>query len=380
MLDGERVLILRDPMDVAESFALDAEFAPVLDLLDGTRTVLQVRQSLRMRGVLDLPVEALTDFVENLSAEGWLDDDAFRDRWAAMHADFLDEDPRAARFAGMFYPADPHLLRSAYAGILGDAPRVREKSPVVGLLAPHGPLELVGPTLSQTLVELPKPEDLDCVVILGTDHGPGLLPYAAARRGFDTPLGPVPAHAELLDALDRRLEWAFREELRHRGAHSIELAAVSLRALYGDAVPPIVPILCGAGVLRTRDPQAAERFTATLEALLDGHRTLLWGSAELSHGGVAYGRPALDRAGVASLEDRDRACLDDLVRGRIGALSKKCKADHPQGRPSGGAVMNTLRQLLPDARAQLAAYRAVEIPTDAPSPSVAGFAGVRFLR
>ena len=378
--DGERVLILRDPMNVAESFALDAEFAPVLDLLDGSRTVLQVRQSLRMRGVLDLPVDTLSDFVDNLRAEGWLDDDVFRERWAAMHADFLDEDPRVARFAGLLYPADADTLGAAYRNIFGESPRTRVDSPVVGVLVPHGPLDLVGETLARTLTDLPRAEDLECVVILGTDHGTGLLPYAAAHRGFDTPLGPIPAHAPILDALDRRVEWAFREELRHRSAHSIELAAVTLRALYGDAVPPIVPVLCGPGVLRTRDPEAAERFSATLEGLLDGHRVLVWGSAELSHGGVAYGRPALDRSGVASLEDRDRECLDDLVRGRLAALSKKCRADHPQGRPSGGAVMHTLRQLLPDARANLAAYRAVEIATDDPSPSIAGLAGVRFLR
>ncbi len=379
-LEGERVLILRDPMDVAESFALDAEFAPVLDLLDGSRTVLQIRQSLRMRGVLDLPVDALAEFVDTLRVEGWLDDDTFRQRWAAMHADFLDEDPRAARFAGLLYPADPASLDAAYRDIFGDEPRTRGDSSVVGVLVPHGPLELVGETLAKTLTDLPRPEDLECVVILGTDHGPGLLPYAAARRGFDTPLGPLPAHTQILDALDRRLDWAFREELRHRSAHSIELAAVTLRALYGDAVPPIVPVLCGPGVLRTRDPEAAERFATTLEALLEGRRALVWGSAELSHGGVAYGRPPLDRAGVASLEDRDRQCLNDLIRGRVAALSKKCKADHPQGRPSGGAVMNTLRQLLPDARAELAGYRAVEVPTDDVSPSIAGLAGVRFLR
>ena len=385
-LDGERVLLLRDPMDVAESFALDAEFAPVLELLDGTRTVLQIRQSLHMRGVLDLPVDALTDFVHDLSAQGWLDDDAFRDKWAALHADFLDEDPRAPRFAGLLYPREPDAIRSAYAAVLGDRPRISPSSSLVGLLVPHGPLELVGEILAETLLDLPPAEDLDCVVVLGTDHGPGLLPFAAARRGFDTPLGVVPADEALLDALERRIEWAFREEVRHRGAHSIELSALTLRALYGDAVPPIVPVLCGAGVLRARGSEAAERFVATLELLLEGRRALIWGSAELSHGGVAYGRPPLDAAGVTALEDRDRDCLDDFVHGRLRALSRKCTLDHPQGRPSGGAVMSALRQLLPNARGELSHYRAIPIPDPMEEPdahargrSIAGLAGVRFL-
>lgn len=388
VLDGERVLILRDPMGVAESFALDADFAPVLDLLDGTRTVLQVRQSLRMRGVLELPVDELGAFVESLHDEGWLDDDGFRERWADLHAGFLEEDPRRPRFAGVLYPEARTELEAAFARALGPRCRTREGSDVVGVMVPHGPLDLVGEVLSHTLVDLPPADALDCVVILGTDHGPGLLPFAAARRGFATPLGPVAAHHGLLDALDERIAWAFREEFRHRAAHSIELSALTLRAVYGDAVPPIVPVLCGAGVLRSRDTEAAERFVDALEQLLVGRRALIWGSAELSHGGVAYGRPALDDAGIEALEDRDRGCLEDLVHARHSALARKCAQEHPQGRPSGGAVLSTLRQLLPDARAEVMTYRAAPLEpggtTSKPDGldrgrSVAGLAGVRLF-
>jgi hypothetical protein len=39
-------------------------------------------------------------------------------------------------------------------------------------------------------------------------------------------------------------------------------------------------------------------------------------SAELSHAGPAYGRPALDAEGVALLAERDLACIDSLRVGR----------------------------------------------------------------
>ncbi len=390
--DHERVLILRDPMGVAQSFALDAEFAPVLDLLDGTRTAAQIGQSLRMRGVLDLPKDDLEAFVGSLSDEGWLDDEVFRDRWASLHAAFLDQDPRHARFAGVLYPQDPAELRARFDHHVGHAIEHTPGCPLAGVLVPHGPLELVGPVMGRTLAQLPPAAEVECVLVLGTDHGPGLLPYAAARRGFQTPLGPVPTHGGMLDALERRIGWAFREEVRHRDAHSVELAAVALRAIYGPSVPPMIGILCGAAVLRARETEAGERFVGALERLVETRRVLVWGSAELSHGGVAYGRPALDRSGVAGLEDRDRSCLDDVVHGRLRALHRKCIEDHPQGRPSGGAVLSTLRQLLPEARAEVAAYQSVDIgpadsePADrepgehARGRSVAGLAGVRFYR
>ncbi len=379
------MLILRDPMGVAESFALDAEFAPVLDLLDGTRTPAQLGQSLRMRGVLDLPKDDLEAFVQSLSDEGWLEDEAFRDRWAALHADFLERDPRRARFAGLLYPQDPEQLQASFDQHLAEAIVETPGSALAGVLVPHGPIEHVSAVLRATLAELPPPAELECIIVLGTDHGPGLLPFAAARRGFETPLGPVAAHHPMLDALERRVEWAFREEVRHRGAHSIEMAAVVLRAIYGERVPPMMGILCGPAVLRARDPEAGERFIDALEQLTQDRAVLVWGSAELSHGGVAYGRPALDRTGLAALEDRDRDCLRDVVHGRLRALHRKCSEDHPQGRPSGGAVLSTLRQLLPQARAELAAYSTVDVDTSEPGEhaqgrSVAGLAGVRFFR
>lgn len=394
-LDGEQVLILRDPLGVAESFALDAEFAPVLELLDGTRQPKQIGQSLRMRGVLDLPQADLDAFVGSLSDAGWLDDDRFRDRWAALHAEFLDTDPRAPRFAGVYYPDDPQQLAAELHAVLGPASprgasrgsRIRSDSELVGLLIPHAPVDRMATVVEETLRDLPPADSLDTVVILGTDHGPGLLPYAVARRGFATPLGDVRADTALLDAIDRRLPWAYREEVRHRDAHSIELSVLILQALYGDAVPPIVPVLCGAQVLRARNSEAAERFVATLEGLLEGRRVLVWGSAELSHAGVAYGRPSLDDDALASVRARDEACLQDFASARHRVLASRCAEDHPQGRPSGGAVLTTLRQLLPDARVEVVRYHAssVSSPNDEPDQtsgerSVVGLAGVRLWR
>ncbi len=377
-LDGERVVILRDPMGVSESFALDVDFAPVLKLFDGTRTLAQIRQSLLMRGAMTLDADDLRRFVTSLSEAGWLDDPAFAELWASVHAEFIETDPRAPRHAGLLYPEHPPELRTALRGVLGDTARTRPETDIVGVLAPHGPLELVGEVLDSTLRDLPTAAHLDTVVVLGTDHGLGLLPYAVARRGFATPLGVVPADLPTLDALERRVDWVRREEIRHRDAHSIELALLPLQAIYGSQMPPIVPVLCSAGVLRGNDPSEAERFVAVLEGLLEGRRALVWGSAELSHAGPAYGRPALTDDSLDAIALRDRACLDDLVYGRTRALASRCREDHPQGRPSGGAVMTTVRQLLPDARAELASYTQRKSPGE--SQGRLGLAGVRFRR
>ena len=376
--DDEDMLVLRDPLGVAEPVAVAAQYGPVLDLLDGTRTPAQVRQSLIMSGGVDVDAADLRAFVDDLAEGGWLDDARFRERWEGLHAAFIDTNPRPARFAGLLYPEDPPSLRTRLGDHFADIERTRPGSDVRGVLIPHGPPEVVGSVVDRTLTELPPPGELELIVILGTDHGPGLTPYVATRKAFATPLGVVNNATETFDALQRRVPWIDREEIRHRDAVSIEVAVLYLQQLYGDGCPPILPVLCGQTVLRGRADGHASRFVAALEALTEDRPVLFWGSAELHHAGEAYGRPAVDASTAADLAARDEACLQDLAAARVDALASRCREPHSQGRMSGGAVMTTLASVLgADSRADVAAHETKTIPGSASS---IGLAGVRFRR
>jgi AmmeMemoRadiSam system protein B len=380
-MGGEDVLVLRDPLELAEPVAVAAEFADVLDLLDGSRTVAQIRQTLLMRGTHDLPAADLAEFVDNLGLEGFLDDERFLARWEALHEAFLDEDPRAPRAAGAFYPEDPETLAQQLESLVPDvAGRVVAGSDVIGVMVPHAPLELSGSVLDATLRDLPPAQEIDLVIALGTDHMPGLLPFAITPKRYGTPLGAVPAASAMVEALQRRLPWTTREEIRHRSALSLELAALQLRWIYGDACPPMLPVLCGQAVLRSTgagNQELIDRFTADLEALTDDRRVLWWGSAELSHAGVAYGRPQLDDAARDAVAQRDASVLSSLAASRLDDLERGASESHDQGRPSGGAVMSTLVRLLPVGyRAEVASYELAQPPGEA--TGAIGLAGVRF--
>ncbi len=375
--DGEDVVVLRDPLGVAEAVSVGAAYAKLLDLLDGTRTPAQVRQSLLMRDGLDVHAGDLDAFLADLSDAGWLDDAAFRARWEGLHTAFLDADPRPPRFAGTLYPDDPDALRRGFTAHLGEIDRVRPGSDVIGLLLPHGPADLCGSVVAATLCDLPAPDDIELVVVLGTDHGPGLTPYVATGKAFATPLGIVRNATDSFDALRRRVPWIDREEIRHRDALSIEAAVLWLQLAYGDACPPILPVLCGQTVLRGAADGHAGRFVAALEALCEERPVLYLGSAELSHAGEAYGRPPLTAEMAETVAARDRACIDDLCAARDESLASRCREPHEQGRPSGGAVMTTLARLLPSRyRAEIAAFETRSVPGQA--SGTVGLAGIRF--
>lgn len=374
----ERLVVLRDPLGLCEPLAIDADYASILDLLDGEHTLAQVRQSLLLSGRLDLLEEEVLDLTEDLRQHGLLEDDVFRELWARAHEAFEASEIRPPRLAGLLYPEDAPSLRQTLAqAIPAGRDRFCQGSDLLGLVCPHAPPEIAASVLDATLFDLPPPDEIEHVVILGTDHGPGLLPYAVTSKRYRTPLGEVPVATDLAAALERRVPWIHQEEVRHRGGPSIELAMVLLLYLYGPSCPPVLPVLCGRTALASRDLGPAELFVAALQALCDGRKVLLWASAELAHAGPAYGHPPLGETDVEGVIARDRGCIDALVGGSPDRFVRHCLEDHAQGRPSGAAAMATVAELLPvGRRSELAAYELV--PSPGSQQGMMGLVGLRF--
>jgi AmmeMemoRadiSam system protein B len=379
----ELLVVLRDPLGLAEPAAFPQEAAQVLDMLDGQRNAAQIRQSLLLRERIDLSLEDIRALLAELGEAGYLDDDRFRGMWDAARRRFMASEIRPPRFAGVLYPEEPDELRAAMMSALPEpAGRLRRGSDVIGVLCPYQPLEgRAGALVEATLRGLPPAAEIDLIVLLGTDHHPGLLPFAITDKRYATPLAALPADPALVAALERRLPWIKREELRHREGMSLELGALALGHIYGDACPPVLPVLCGQTALLTGDDEAkTDAFLATMEHVLEGKRVLWWISAELSHAGPAFGRPPLAAEGLRALAERDLACLDSLAAGRPEQLVARCmENDEALGRPSGAAALSTVARLLPVGyRAELAEYLTLRSP--GPDEGWVGLVGMRFCR
>jgi AmmeMemoRadiSam system protein B len=382
--EGEDVVVVRDPLGLAEPFGLDAELAPVLDLLDGTRTLPQIRQSLLLGHGLDVPLADLAAFATQLRDQGLLEDEVYRARWADLHADFLEAPVRAPALAGLVYPADRDALAAELERFIPSSPeggsRMRPGTSVLGVLVPHGPIAAVGALLDETLRGLPPPDELEHVVILGTDHGPGLLPYVTTDKPYATPRGTLPHAADLQAALERRVPWIRREELRHRNALGLELAAVVLQHVYGDRCPPVLPVLCGLAALVDAEQRAPrERFELALGSLCEDRRVLWWVSAELGHAGPAYGRPPLGHAQRVELQARDAELLAALRIADEAALVRAALREHPQGPASGAPTLVAAARMLPPGyRGELVRQTSYEAAGE--EPGVVGVAGMRLHR
>lgn len=373
--EDEMLIVLCDPMGVSEPVAVPKEAAPVLELLDGNRCPAQIRQSLLMRRKIDIPTEDILSLIGDLQLAGFLDDDHFRQQWQRTHHQFMNEDVRAPRFAGILYPEDAHELRHELRFV---QPRFAKNSEVIGVVCPYQPFEQVTKVLEPTLCNLPEAASLDLIIILGTDHFPGLLPFTLTHKSYQTPLGCVPVATEVLKSFTHHLPWICNEEIRHLKAHSIEMATVLIHYLYGQACPPILPILCGQTALFT-DETAHETndFLAFLEQITQGLRVLWWTSAELTHAGSAYGQAPIAEDDLKKIHQRDTLCLQNFIEGRPETFMKRCLEPHHRfGRISGAAAMTTLARALPVGyRAILDAYQTLHSPGS--EFGAAGLAGIK---
>ena len=384
--DGEDLLVLRDPLGLVESIAVDAIYEPVVDALDGQRTLPQVRQSLLMRGLAVVELDDLEDFVADIGEIGLLDDEQFRRLWQAAHEDFVELELRAPRLAGLAYPDDPASLRAWLAEAMptsdstsrvttADEPRPGWADPPRAIVAPYQPPPRWAAAHRRLLDQLPDPDRYARVVILATDHSPGLLPFATADKDLGTPLGSLPADLASLAAREQRVPWLFREQLRLRSCDPLEWAALSLRAAWGDRCPPVLSIACGQTLLTSQDGRAhADELIGVLRELLGdaaaAGEVLWWTAAELSHRGPAYGHPELPAAD--EVEAGDRAMLAPLLDNQPRALARALMDRPANERPSGAAALVALAELLPpDYRATLLDYTLVA--SDA--PGVAGWIG-----
>jgi MEMO1 family protein len=330
---GRRSFVLRDPSDASiNPLTVSDGAAQILALLaDGRRTVAELSSALVLRGVV-ITESQLRTFLTQLDEGGYLEGPRAAYRLEQRRSKFLAEPDRPAVHTGA-YSADPDELRRLLrAGYLapdgpGSAPVERSEHPpgLRAAIAPHVDLHRGAPTYSWAYKALAEAEPAELYVILGTCHTPVDGHFAATRKAYATPLGPVPADTDFLDRLERGWGYdLYRGEFSHAGEHSIEFQAVYLRALglAGAGSAPIVPILCDslhsivAPGQSPRETDIVSGFLTALQQALaaDGRRITLIAAVDLAHVGPQFGDSwSVDLQRQARVGSADREMLDLIL-------------------------------------------------------------------
>jgi len=367
---GRRNLVLRDPSDPNISpIVLSDGAAEVLALLDGQRTLRDLSNALLLRGA-SVTEGQLRSFLTRLDEAGFLEGPRATHRFQQRRDEFLARPFRSAIHAGGAY-ADgvQELADMLAAGYLhADGPgslpgqRAAHASMLRAAIAPHVDLHRGAPTYSWAYKALAEVQPAELYVVLGTCHTPVEGHFAATRKAYDTPLGPLPADDEFLDRLDRA--WGndlFAGEFAHAGEHSIEFQAVYLRSLglAGVSAAPIAPVLCDSlhsMVPCDKSPRDVGLVSDFLEALRqtlldDGRRITLIAAVDLAHIGARFGDQwSVDVQHQASVGSADREMLDLILRPDADAYYAQVMRDHDARRICGLTPIYLLTALMQTER------------------------------
>ena len=415
---------LRDPAGFTEQVAmLPIPLLDVVSLFDGDHAIDEIRDIVAARHGGGLSAADVVAVAERLDEAGFLDSPRFAERRRRIEAEFAARPDRPAVHAGGAYAGEADALREQIAGFFSDADgpgtapdslaatrgsdpdsssgklaaargsdpdsssgklaaarhfdprspqgatsvgRLRD-SGIRGLLAPHIDFHRGGPVYAWAYKEILERCDADLFVVLGTCHAGMAEPFAATLKAFETPLGPVPADRDFLDALGRRYGHdLFASEGAHRIEHSIEFQAVMLRWALGDRPFTMVPLLASflhEAVWTGQDAEADPRVPRFLAALAEtlstsGRRVCVVGGVDLAHVGPRFGDAEPNTpVFLAEVERADRAMLETITAGDAFAFFASVTADRDARRICGLSPIYSFLRVLPGAQGRLIRYR-----------------------
>ncbi len=387
--NGRPCLMLRDPLQLTDQAVVIPEpLGMVLALCDGTRDSRALSAALGIRYGLRVEVGVMEQLVTAFDQALLLDNERFAQAQGQALNDYRQASFRPPYSAGRSYPADADELRHSLRSYLhGIDERVGEinASDVQGLVSPHIDYMRGGVTYAQVWKRAEEAlQAADLVILLGTDHYGGDGAVSLTRQHYATPFGVLPTARDVVDKLACALgeEAAFANELHHRGEHSIELAAVWLHYVRQEEACEVVPILCGSfghfvnGKEEPASDPALNALVDTLRQALDGRHALVVAAADLAHVGPAFGGPALDLAGRASIKAVDDELVGQMCAGDAEGFFAAVKRDGDQYNVCGlSPIYLALRALCP-THGEAVAYDCC--PADENGTSIVSICGVLF--
>lgn len=179
---------------------------------------------------------------------------------------------RPPAVAGLFYPADPRILRHDIKEMLEQAAPA-ELTPKA-IIVPHAGYIYSGPVAASAYALLqPAAKRIRRVVLLGPVHRVWVDSLALPGvDSFDTPLGRIPIDAEAVGLL-ADLPFVERNPSAHAMEHSLEVHLPFLQTVLDRF--SLVPLVVGGAT--------PEQVAKVLDLLWGGDETLIVVSSDLSH-------------------------------------------------------------------------------------------------
>ena len=384
-------ILLTDPLGVSEKAVfIPHALAPLLTLLDGSRDLGTLRTGFELRTGIPISTPVLESLISQLDSAQLLDNEHFAQAYRVAIEDFRSAASRRPVLASNCYPADSNELSALLHGYFDNVETVDlpETGTILGIISPHIDFARGWPVYAKTWSNAApaiKEKQPELIVMLGTDHNGRDGAITLTHQNYETPWGIVPTDREIVREIARSIgeAEAFRDELHHRGEHSIEAALIWLKYVLGDMPCSVLPILCGSFqsfIDRNESAREDASISGTVEALrkvVALRRTIIVAAADLAHVGPAFGDTLpLDITGRARLAKQDQQLLDILSQGNAEAFFEEIRAESDQRRICGMPPIYIALSALSEVKGNVTGY--TQCPASEDGGSLVSICGVLY--
>ena len=389
---GQRFLYLRDPIRMSDQMVLLPQaIAPLVLLMNGDRTISELRAAFALRSSLTLTDKQLHGIITQLDQALMIENGAYAEASQRALDSYRAAPYREPSHAGLVYPEQPDELSKAVADYCDSVGPPAERSingSLVGMVCPHIDYSRGYRTYASLWrAAAPDLRSVELVVVLGTDHIGGQGEITLTRQPYATPYGVLPSDTQIVEQLAAELgsESAFAKEINHASEHSIELASVWLHHFTRQRVIPMVPILCGPLDPPSVEPavpepsRGIEGVLQVLEQIISQRNTLIIAAADMAHVGPAFGDPRpLDSVARARLTAEDQRSIDAILTADPAGFRNVSREEDDSRRLCGLPPIYLMLRLLQGARGQSFCYD--QCPADDQNGSVVTIVGALLYR
>lgn len=366
--DGRSYFILRDPYHYSDSvLTLTPGAALIVQLMDGSNTVLDIQTTLTRSGGQIFPSSKIEEILKVLDECFFLDNERFLTHKRRLEDDFARNAVRPSAMAGRSYPADARdvadLLDKLFSQPDATAVSARDDGgSIVGVISPHIDFARGGTTYTPAYRAL-STSDADTFVIFGISHTGGATPLIPTRKHFVTPLGTAETDCDLLDLLEKKMNGCagiYEGEYAHAHEHSIEFQVVFLQYILSKRRPfKILPILCAFSheEVLAEGPGGSGPIRTFLNALTEsiaqsGRRVAYIAGVDFAHVGSQFGDTyAVQAKELAFLKERDDQMMALLAAAGPDEFHRFISEESNSRRVCGYPALYTFLSVLPPEKA-----------------------------
>jgi AmmeMemoRadiSam system protein B len=374
-----------------QAVLLPRSIAPILLLMNGERTISELRATFALRSGLTLTDQQVRGVATQLDQALMIENGAYVQASRRALESYRAAPYRAPSHSGLVYPDRPDELSRTVADYCDSVDPPVERAiggSLVGMVCPHIDYTRGHKTYASLWRAAASDlESIELVVVFGTDHAGARGEITLTRQPYATPYGVLPNDMQIVERLASELgaESAYAQEMNHASEHSIELAAVWLHHFTRQRVIPMVPILCGplddSGIEAAAPgpSQRIEGILSVLEEVVARRNTLIVAAGDMAHVGPAFGDPRpLDGVARAKLTAADQQSIQAILAADPVRFRDLSREEDDVRRICGLPPIYLMLRLLQGARGQSFGYD--QCPADDQNGSVVSIVGALLYR